>query len=161
MPRARFLSPAGNRGLTRLDMDGLAAWMAAHPDAYVITDVKRGNIPALRRIWHGHPAIRKNIIPQVYFFTEYARARAIGYDAVILTLYAAGYPDGPVISFAARHPLAAVTIPVQRGLSPLPAGLARAGVPVFIHTVNDTRELRALRENGARAVYTDFLSPGD
>jgi|GEM_PF-1850949 len=159
--RAEFFAAAKGRGSTRLDMDGLAAWMTAHPDAYVITDIKSRNMAALRRIWDHYPAIRKNIIPQIYFFTEYARARAIGYDAIILTLYAAGYPDGPVIAFAARHSLAAVTIPIQRGLSPLPAALARSGIPVFVHTVNDRDALRGLRENGAGAVYTDFLSPGD
>lgn len=156
-----FLAAAKDSGLTRLDMDGLAGWMTGHPDAYVVTDVKRDNIAGLRLIWDSYPAIRNNIIPQIYFFTEYARARAIGYDAIILTLYAAGYPDGPVIAFAARHPLAAVTIPVQRGYSPLPVRLARAGIPVFVHTVNDLDALHGLRVYGARAVYTDFLSPGD
>jgi glycerophosphoryl diester phosphodiesterase len=84
----------------------------------------------------------------------------------IYTLYAEGF-DQTAAAFRERAAYCA-----EKGIEgiviwdgwwdPAYASVAREyGLTVYVHTVNDAAAARMLLENGAGAVYTDILGPGD
>ncbi len=158
--RDGFLGLPMAGGLTPLDLDGLAAWLDGHPDALVVTDVKRDNLRALERIAADHARLRDRIIPQIYAFDEYGPVRALGFRSILLTLYRRPYFDGLVVRFARGRDLAGVVMDSGRAAGGLAGRLASGGVPVFVHTVNDAAERRRLEAAGAYGIMTDTLAEG-
>ena len=59
-------------------------------------------------------------------------------------------------SFAKAHGLLAVTADVTLVDPAFAAAFADAGVPLYVHTVNDAETQSALRTMGVSGVYTDF-----
>lgn len=146
-------------GMTNLSLDELAGWIKRHPDVFIITDVKHDNIRALTKIREDFPELVRNFIPQIYHFSEYSPVHDLGYQHIIITLYVGAYSDGPLLKFARKYPLAAVTMPIGRALTDLPAKLRKLGVPTYAHTVNEVTLQRELHANEVFGVYTDFLTP--
>ena len=145
---------------TPLDLDTLAEWLTAHPDVHIITDVKDNNLGVLRTIARTHPELQARFIPQIYAYEEYAPVRAMGYTNIILTLYRLGeYSDKvntkKIVPFAAARGLVAVTADVTLASEKFVAAFNGAGVPLAVHTVNDTAAQAALFSSGVSAVYTD------
>lgn len=146
---------------TALTLDSLVAWLNTHPDVFVITDIKEDNVGVLRQIAEKHPEIMPRLMPQIYQYDEYAPVRAMGYANIILTLYRLPtYEDKANAkqnaSFAKAHGLLAVTADVTLVDPAFAAAFADAGVPLYVHTVNDAETQSALRTMGVSGVYTDF-----
>jgi lipoteichoic acid synthase len=153
----QFLRLKMKDNLTPMSFSGLARWLLAHPGARIITDVKDGNLRALKTISEECPDLLERIIPQIYSFEEYDSVWAMGYRNIILTLYVANYPDEPVLAFARRRRLFGVTMWDKRAMGNLPNELAKTKTPVFAHTVNSPEMRRKLEANGVSGIYTDFL----
>jgi len=153
------LKMAGN--LTQMDLDDVTLWLSENPEVYLITDIKDDNVKALEKIKNQHPEILGQIIPQIYFFKEYAPVVALGYKNIILTLYRADYHHNLVYDFAADKNLFAVTIPSNQLDYPgnLVERLDYLGVPILTHTVDDVQEWKQLKNMGVNGVYTNFLQP--
>lgn len=146
---------------TAVTLDSLVAWLNTHPDVYIITDIKVDNVGVLRQIAEKHPEIVPRLIPQIYGYEEYAPVRAMGYANIILTLYRLPtYEDKADAKknaeFAKAHGLLAVTADVTLVDPAFAAAFVRAGVPLFVHTVNDIATQESLRAMGVSGVYTDF-----
>ncbi len=157
-PLAEFLRLGKPDGPTPTDLAGLARWLAAHPDARIVTDVKKHNLRALGRIAERYPELVPRFIPQVFSFAEYAPAKALGYRYVILTLYRTQAADNRVVAFAGRERPYAVTMPAERAArGDLARRLQSLGVFVYAHTVNDRAVLNELAARGVSGFYTDFL----
>lgn len=158
--REEFMHRTMINGWQQLDLPGLLAWMREHPDALVITDVKDDNLAALEQIAHAAPELRDRFVPQIYWRTEWARARELGYRRLIYTLYRS--PDTPeeVAAFVSEVAIFAVVSHASRkGHDRLLELLLAAGVAVYLHTHNDAAEVDALLARGVAGVYTDFLVP--
>ncbi len=147
------------RGLSQLAAEDAMAWLAAHPEARFVTDVKEGNLRALRLLVSRFPGLQGQLLPQIYRFAEYRPVRAMGFAEVILTLYAKNYSDAAVVEFARRHEVWAITMPAERARGELPRRLAALGCRVFAHTVNEAPWVEALTANGVDGFYTDSLAP--
>jgi len=161
-PLEIFLSLSMFSNFTQLSFDQLAEWLARHPDAYIVTDIKEeDNVAALAYIKNSanqYDVRLGQIIPQVYKFSEYSEARDLGYQDIILTNYRAAYSDQEILEFSKNHSLFAVTLPYQNILvTELGNRLSEANVFVYVHTVNDTRLIRRLKDRGVRGFYTDWL----
>jgi|GEM_PF-1285243 len=146
---------------TSVTLDSLVAWLTAHPDVYIITDIKENNVEVLRQIAHKHPEIIPRLIPQIYQYDEYAPVRAMGYTNIILTLYRLPSYDDKAnakqnAEFAKVHKLLAVTADVTLAEQSFVDAFTAAGVPLFVHTVNNAEEQARLRSMGVTGVYTDF-----
>lgn len=149
---------------TSLTIDTVAVWMSEHTDAYIITDVKDDNIKALRTIKNTYPEIMPRIIPQIYQYHEYAPVRALGYSNIIFTLYALPRYEDKVqataynLAFAKKNNLLAITMDVEilTNHPLLVTKYNQAGIPLFIHTVNDKDKKQALYDSGVNGIYTDF-----
>ena len=146
-------------GLHQITLHSLSEWLYNKDDVFIITDVKDNNIKVLQYIKEKYPAIQRHIIPQIYYFREYAKVRKMGYQNIILTLYRSNYDDELVVEFAKNFPLFGITMWYSRALTDLPLKLSQNNVRVFAHTVNDTSLRSKLLVNGVYGVYTDFLNP--
>ena len=147
---------------TPLDLETLAAWLTAHPDVQIVTDVKDNNLGVLRTIAKSHPELQARFIPQIYAYDEYAPVRAMGYENIILTLYRLGeYSDKvntkKIVPFAAARGLVAVTADVTIASEKFIAAFNEAGVPLAVHTVNGEAEQAALFSAGVSTIYTDIV----
>lgn len=146
-------------GLTQMTFDDLAIWLKKHPCVYIITDIKGETVPPLKLISQRYPEIKDRVIPQIYRFIEYDEVRDLGYDEVILTLYMTKNSDERVIEFLRNHSVLAVTMPIDRAKTALPARLKNMGKSVYVLTVNDNELRNKLKANGVDGFYTDFIKP--
>lgn len=155
---ATFLATPMKGGLTPIDAPGLAEWLKAHPDVKIVTDIKSNNVAILGRlIADGVP--REKLVPQIYSRGELAPVRGMGFDEIIYTLYRdTDVPIPEVIAFARKHRVA-VTIHSARVARADVQAFRDAGVPLYVHTINEPDRAIRLQEWGAAGIYTDFLRP--
>ncbi len=147
------------QNLTLLDTQDLQKWLSAHKDAFIVTDIKNENIKMLQWIKEHHPSMVPQLIPQIYSFAEHQEASDLGYEHMILTLYRLNVSDQEVVDFARTSPLFAITMPIDRGQSPLPKRLLEVNTPTFVHTVNSLTTYETLQEYGVYGIYTDHFQP--
>ncbi len=149
------------KNLTQLTWGELAAWTKKHPDVHIIIDTKRNTLSVLEQINKETPEIQAQLIPQIYVFSEYEAVKKIGYEKIILTLYASDYKDKEVIKFVDNHRLWAVTMPLERAeKGTLASNLKKMSIPSYTHTVNSSTVKENLEKKGIFGFYTDFLHPG-
>lgn len=148
---------------TSVTLDSLAEWMGEHPDVYIITDCKDDNIALLTKIAQKHPECMDRIIPQIYQYAEYESVRSLGYSNIILTLYCLPTYEEKAnaasnAAFAKQHGLLAVTADATLANSDFVRAFTEAGVPLFVHTVNDPAEQQRFYDMGVTCVYTDYAN---
>lgn len=141
-------------------MDTLIQWLEHNTHARIVTDVKEDNIRALKKIAEHYPDYQKRFIPQVYQPWEYYITRRMGYDDVILTLYAYHGSDEDVLFWIKQMDLYGLAMPrrhADRGL----AWQARetTGVLSWVHTINTQEEFEHYLQKGISNIYTDWLVP--
>jgi glycerophosphoryl diester phosphodiesterase len=168
-----FQAPCGRRSLAefrQLRMVGgfrqmtagdLESWLRAHPDAYLITDVKERNLDALGQIAFEAPGLVSRIVPQVFELAEYEPVRALGYRRVILATYRMTETDAEIVSWVSEHAVFAVSMWKPQALGSIVGQLARLGVPVYAHTENRVEHASYLMANGVAGIYTDSLAQQD
>jgi glycerophosphoryl diester phosphodiesterase len=144
---------------TLLDMEVLYEWLLKHQDAYIVTDIKKGNIKMLTYIKTGYPGVQKQIIPQIYQFEEYEPVRKLGYENIILTLYCTDKPESEIVKFAGENELFAVTMDEKQGFSTLPNLLKKINTLSYVYTINDLATAENLKKNGVFGIYTDYFEP--
>ncbi len=122
-------------------------WMRAHPDAYLLPDMKTDNIAGLKLIAALAPDLRRRIIPFVYNQSQYAGVRAIGFSLPIYALFRGAEPGW--LGFANSHRFAAVALPVEL-IDQIPD--LRHKAIVFTYDV-------MVKAPDARAVITNCMVP--
>jgi glycerophosphoryl diester phosphodiesterase len=156
---AEFEEMAGaHPSWTNCTLNSLAAWLDAHPDERVVTDVKDDNVAALRLIAEAVEDFPTRVIPQIYQPEEYGPVRDLGYRTIIWTLYQYDGTNEEVLRLAPGMELFAVTMPRSRAETGLPEALGET--PTFVHTVNDPEEAERFFALGIDGIYTDWLSDG-
>ena len=148
-------------GLQQMDFDTIKLWLKQHPDSFIITDVKSKNWQALNWIKENYPKVVNQLIPQVYRLPEYTKVRRLGYTSIILTLYRSRYTDRGIVEFAKRAQPFAITMPMDRALSPssLPTKLANVSIFTYTHGPSDLAQLHDAFNNGINGIYTNKLLP--
>jgi len=159
---SQFKSLKMNFSMTQMSLEDLIKWINGHKDAFVVTDVKAPNIPALKRISDKAGKHRDQFIPQIYALSEYAPAQELGFRNIILTLYCLKISDKKILDFATRKHLFAVTMPLNKAIeTPLARNLIKKKVRVYVHTVNKLEVWEKLKQIGISGVYTDFITEAD
>lgn len=145
--------------LTPMTAQELFIWLDAHPNLFIITDIKSNVLKALMWIQEHYPFYSERFIPQIYYFEEYEPVRKLGYNRVILTLYRIRKKkDDEILNFCKTHPVWAVTMPdtrVRRGT--LTKDLRTLNIPVYAHTVNDPKKIKILFSLGVFGIYSDKI----
>lgn len=146
------------------DLNGLADWMRAHPDIRIVTDVKSNTVAAHELIVERHPDLLAQFVPQAYNLDEIDHYRKLGFQQVIWTLYKSlyKYRDGgdsqAVIRDALDHAPNAITMPYANAEAGLMAAVIEGtGLPVYVHTINNSRTTACLLAAGAAGIYSDDL----
>lgn len=152
---------AANPRFESCTLDGLADWMTAHPEAYLVTDVKDDNVRALEQIRAVLPDSQRRVIPQIYYPAEFDAVKALGFEQIIWTLYRMAPSNLEVLQqVAAWEGPVAVTMPKAWAKSGLALRLQARGFATYAHTVNSAPQMqRFIRDLGFTEVYTDFLDP--
>lgn len=147
------------KGLTQMVLEDLAEWLYEHDDVYIVTDIKRDNVEALKLIRDRYPDLIHQFIPQIYGIDQFIPVQGLGYTNIILTLYASNYTDEELIDFVNRHEIFAITMPISKARTELPNKLKNANIFVYAHTINREDLRQELEANGVDGFYTDDLLP--
>ena len=145
--------------LTLLSLHDLLHWLAEHGDCRIVTDAKCGNDPFLSELYNTADVLSDRFIPQVYTYDEYAMAKNIGFERVILTLYRMTVVEDELVDFARKEKPWAITIPKNGITEKLVSRLAGSGVVTYAHTINDLFLYEEWSEWGLYGIYTDYFSP--
>lgn len=145
--------------LKQATLDELLIWLEKHPGTFIVTDIKKDNVSALRYISQQYKDTQNQIIPQIYDFKEYDIVKELGFTNPILTLYRENDSDEDLLKFLSNHSVLAVTLPLNRAMTDLPSRLNRMGIFVYAHTINDKELKNELRAKGVDGFYTDTLKP--
>ncbi len=145
---------------TPLWLDSLAAYMEAHPELYIITDIKDRNPEGAAKIAADYPHLVDRFIIQIYDAAEYEPVRDAGFEHIIYTLYKLDWhgktDTAALCEFAAGHPLLGYTFSYELcDVEGYVDGMKKAGVPLYIHTVNGDEEQQKYFDMGINGIYTD------
>lgn len=159
--RDEFLQSEVLADLTLMDIDGLAAWLADHPDCSIVTDIKEeANCEVLNAIREqAEPNIFGQFIPQVYTYEEYREVQDLGFDRIILTLYRLDTEADELSAFAEEFSPWAITVPEGRISEELLDAVIAHGVAVYAHTVNSLDFFETWTALGLTGIYTDYFVP--
>jgi hypothetical protein len=155
--------------ITPVDLKIIGKFLAHNPGVKIVPDTKRGTIHALKRIADCFPHFAEQFIPQVYQPEEYSEAIGIGYRDIIWTLYQYRHVYDRVKILSHLHrweeeynrkPFA-VAMPVHAVERGVAWAVMKAGVPVYVHTINSCDEYVRLLQLKTSSIYTDFLHVTD
>ena len=123
--------------------------MGEHPEVYIVTDIKERFSEAVDAISAALPELKDRIVVQIYEKDDYETASNAGFTNIIFTLYRLDWQSktdaADLVKFERSHPLIGFT-------------LSKAGVPLYVHTVNDPAEIQKYHAMGVYGVYTDIVS---
>jgi glycerophosphoryl diester phosphodiesterase len=139
-------------------LDELIPWMENNPKAILVTDVKRENVAALKRIAQKIKGFEDRVIPQIYQPENYSQVSELGYKNIIWTLYKFRASEETILERAKNiGPLYGVTMPRTLAEAGLGRKLKDMGHYTYTHTVNSPEVLEHYRKLGIDDVYTDYL----
>ena len=154
---AAFKSMSSDLSFRPCDLDSLAAWLAENPSKKVITDIKDDNLAALKLIASRFPELIDRFVPQSYRLGDFADIADLGYQNVILTLYALREIQvSDLVDDLSKHQYFAVAFP-ESVAGELAGILAPLGLRMYVHTINSHDRQRELQQQGVWGIYTDFL----
>ena len=146
---------------TSLDLSRLITWLYENPAAYIMTDVKEGNLAALEKIAADYPQFVCRFIPQIYSYEEYQPVRDLGYENIVLTVYMMSSQEAHdferIRQFVSENNILAVTFPVAMADEPgYVAALEGCGALLLTHTANGPETRAHYFSLGVDGIYTDF-----
>ena len=147
---------------TPMSFDMLTEILDEHPDVRIVTDCKENSLELLSLISRKYPDYIGNIAPQIYDYYQYEQVKRFGYKDIIFTLYTMGYMDyDRLLSFVRDNDIFAVTVGVGYLYEDAAYRLAKDGVRVYMHPLNDFEEANMLMEKGIYGVYSSTLAPDE
>nr|WP_196810222.1 glycerophosphodiester phosphodiesterase family protein [Butyrivibrio sp. WCD3002] len=152
--KARFMNE-----LTSMSLSDLVDFIKEHPDFYVVTDCKKKNKHCCEKIKEMCPDLLDHFIVQIYHRDQYQEIYDMGFHRIIYTLYKCKEEElqKEVLTKDVKEMnLVGVTLSVDRAQNKdwLKA-LLDTGVPLFVHTVNETDEMKSYFDEGIAGIYTD------
>lgn len=147
--------------LSPIWLGDIIAYMRLYPELRIVTDVKAddSNIEICSMIAMYCPDLLDRFIVQIYHEEEYEPIRALGFQNMIFTLYQTGRSERSaeeLVRIAGTYPLVGYTFPVEwTEDAAFMQGIKAAGIPLYVHTVNEPEDEQICFANGITAVYTD------
>lgn len=152
-----------------LDIEKIINLMMIYPDAYIVTDTKELEPELVTKQFQliveaaekRDPALLDRIVPQIYSREMLDVVNRVHvFPEMIFTLYQTYDSDEAVIDFAKQTGVD-ITMPAARATKSFVRKLRNAGARVYVHTVNDEKEITELSRMGVDGFYTDFVSETD
>lgn len=150
------------RAQTQITVPRLKKWLQAHPDAWLIPDIKGHPLPGLHKLREGLGSQHRQVMPVITRIEQYDDVRAMGFEQISFLIHTIRMSPEQLSAFLAHTELFSVilntnTIEVE-SLLPL---LKDAGVFVYVHTINSLEKYDYYREIGVDGVLSDFLFVDD
>ncbi|MFS0837720.1 phosphatidylinositol-specific phospholipase C/glycerophosphodiester phosphodiesterase family protein [Paenibacillus sp. 1P03SA] len=167
IPLADFKSHKILNKYTPLDLDLLLQLLEQYPDAYIVTDTKSEDPEVVQKQFElivqkakaADPALLERIVPELYEIEMIQQVKKIyDFPNYLFSIYMTSYSEKEIISLVKKHNIKAVAMPYERATSTMIGGLDKLGVPVYVHTVNEMKEINRLKKIGVHGFYTDFLT---
>jgi glycerophosphoryl diester phosphodiesterase len=149
-------------GLTMIDPHRLHTWLTSHPDAWLVTDLKRDNSIALKTLSEILGPLTKRLLAQVFSLNEIQIARQLGYGKVGWANYVPRWPVESLPESLDQQPLDVVVLNQKTirdpATHPSLEKLRQRGLDVWVFTVNHPETLNDLPES-INGIITDRLLP--
>lgn len=153
---------ASTYGFTSMTLDSLIPWLAEHPGAVIVTDLKERSLEGAALIARDYPDQLDRFWFQIYHLEDYDAVAALGYPHILLSLYQMSWEEKQdvdrILDFANTHPLTGLVVGtdfIEELDAPVTCFL-RLHAPLFVHTVNDPAVQRQLFYLGVTGIYSDF-----
>ncbi len=124
----------------------------------LVTDTKDDNMTLLSEIKEKYPKMMVRIIPQVYNQEEYKKAKELGFENIIYTLYESPDTDEEVVEFCKTNSVFAITMPSARATEEFVSSLKELNVYVYCHTIDSIEDFNYLRSKKVDGIYTNDLT---
>ena len=162
LPRDVFLAMGMRGGLTVITPKRLRDWLGSHPDAWLVTDIKRNNPEALTQLAEVFGPLKAQVLAQVFSLAEIHLARELGYARVGWANYVPKLPINELPGMLAGQPLDVVVVNhktiIDPATHPYLDELRQLGMDLWVFTVNDPERLAELPDSVNGAI-TDRLLP--
>ena len=143
----------------QLDLDKIITLMNTEfTELILVTDTKDDNITLLTEIKEKYPKMMARIIPQVYNQEEYKKAKEMGFENIIYTLYESPDSDEEVVEFCKNNEVFAITMPSARASEEFVASLKDLNVYVYTHTIDSLEDFEYLKSKKVDGIYTNDLT---
>ncbi|MBR6808242.1 MAG: hypothetical protein IKM46_07670 [Clostridia bacterium] len=157
-----FLKCKIYNNFTSICLDDVAQFMRENPEIVIITDIKDRNVEGSAYIAKNAPDLVDRFIIQIYDKSEYQDVRSYGFDNIIYTLYALNWNEkndfATIGKFARSNPLVGITFDHSLcSVEGYTENMLKIGVPVFVHTVNESDMINGYFADGISGVYTDNI----
>lgn len=152
-----FLQGKSYNNFTSMSLDDLCEFISKNPSLYFITDTKDNLFSSAKIIKRDCPNYYDHFIIQIYHQSEYEPIYQLGFKNIIYTLYLAsrkGKKSQTIINFVNKSKIIGITHWFQFNKKFL-IDMISAGIPLYIHTVNDLNEMQKYFNSGISAIYTD------
>lgn len=152
-----------------LDIEKVLDLMQNYPDAYIVTDTKEIQPELIEKQFtllteaaqRRDPALLERIVPQIYNQPMLDEINKVySFPEVLYTLYQSKDTDEQVIEFVKKTGVD-ITMPVSRATKSFVKQLKNIGARVYVHTVDEEDEIRALSRMGVDGFYSDFVPEND
>lgn len=160
-----FLSKKLYGKYTTFSLEAMLRFLQAHPDTWLITDMKEKRIRNLdsaiaKEISTIDFSLFARIIPQGYFVSDLRKLSQLGFHRIIFTLYRQpNISDSNVLTIVKSIPqIRAVTMSAKRFSPSLTEHLSNIGVASFVHPLNDPKEISAFAKEDIAGIYTDTFT---
>ena len=151
-------------GFTPMTMGDVASALQSHGDVYIVLDLKGSGEEVkegYRLMAQEYPDLIPQLIPQFYHVSEYESLYALGYRAMIYTLYKTEEwerSEDALNEFAMRVRLVGITMGKRRALDDsFLSQVLGTGQPVYANTVDSPARQQKLYDRGVSAVYTNVV----
>lgn len=136
----------------------LADWMRAHPDAYLIADMKSRDLKYYQVLFEAIPDAAERVIAEIWHSGHYEGVKALGFKYLIGVVFDMG---AELQAMMQKDVFAVATdAPIYRENTLIDELARRHGRPLLVFTVNACAEMKRMYEKGASGFYTDFIAPG-
>ncbi len=166
--KEEFLNFKFNGMYKTVGIEEIVEIMSANPDIYMITDTKitdyaqaTEQFKELVRVCKEiDESVLDRIIPQIYNESMYdAVMSQHKFKSIIYTLYATTTTNHRVLEFVTAKNIKVVTMPPER-INAQDVNLFNSyGIKIYTHTINDSEQMKNLKNMGVYGFYTDFITP--
>lgn len=162
IPLSLFKQMPMQGGLTPITPERLATWLAQHPEAWLVTDIKHRNPAALKVLAECLGSYRRQVLAQVFSVQEIDLARSLGYGQVAWANYVPKLGLAKLARLLPALPLDVIVLDESTLASPAcdrPLDTLRAaGFEIWVFTVNDPDRVANL-PRAINGIITDQLLP--
>lgn len=158
-----FLNATIDGKYTPINTKRLLLFLEAYTDTYLLVDAKGFGpdtfVRFLQEIEQFDPALTERIIPQVHSELELQLLNKHYYfPNVIYSPNKYQQSEQQVLKTVKNNPqMFAVAIPKKSFNTSFTKKLSKAGILTLVYTVNKEEEMKLLLQQGAHAIYSDFL----